>query len=73
MVLTIEEIDNLENAILTATRQTSLIMLIAMSAEKQGQLGVITPKEVLEANMVYAMAMQSIDKLRGAVNGENDK
>lgn len=61
--LTHEEIENLEIAINAAIKQTTLLMMIAVSTPNN--LPGFTVRDILSSTVVLDKALQTIDKLKG--------
>ena len=61
-MITLEEIENLENAINAAIKQTSfLIMSVIMAPDTQQIFDI---KTLLGTNIVFAQALETIEKLK---------
>lgn len=61
--LTREEIENLEIAINAAIKQTTLLMLMSMTAPEN--LPGFTVRDILSSTVVLDQALKTIDKLKG--------
>ena len=61
MMLEITEIENLEQAINVAVKQTSLLMFMASMVPDGSPF---TTKDILYNNVLFQKALQSIEKLR---------
>lgn len=61
--ITEQELKNLEIAVSTAIKQTSILMFMAMCTKEQS-FGGLTIKQILESTNVLQEALTTIDKLK---------
>ena len=70
-MITKQELDDMEAAINAAIKQTSLLTMVALTMQAQGnaEQAPMTVKELLQNNLIFASALKGIEKLRKEVEG----